>query len=299
MPELVELSEARLPLTLQTQVMDEQGRWGQRELACERPLTLYLNKREIVTLMTLGENPEALVLGYLRNQGLVNALNEVRAIQVDWEVGAAAVVLDALPEDLEDTLAKKTVTTGCGQGSVFGDQMARLETLVLPDWSWQQSCLYRLLDELSEENTTYRNAGGVHACALGTQAGEVLAFCEDIGRHNAVDTLAGRQWLERLPESGQVFYTTGRLTSEMVIKSALMGISVLVSRSGATEMGLRLAQQLGILLIARVRGHSFQVYAGQERLELDAKPKLRPGDQKTRSKKPLINVTSAGQARRN
>ncbi len=298
-PKLPLMSCALTELTVKAAVMDEQGCWQESALACEKPLTIYLNKRELVTLMTLGENPEALVLGYLRNQGLVKSLSEVRAIQVDWEVGAAAVVLEALPEDLEQTLAKKTVTTGCGQGSVFGDQMARLEALQLPDWSWQQSCLYRLLDQLNGENTTYRSAGAVHACALGTVEGEVLAFCEDIGRHNAVDTLAGRLWLEALPEGDQVFYTTGRLTSEMVIKSAQMGISVLVSRSGATEMGWRLAQQLGLLLIARAKGRHFQVYAGQERLELDAKPKLRPGDQKTKSKKPLINVTSAGQARRN
>ncbi|SFX77383.1 formate dehydrogenase accessory sulfurtransferase FdhD [Marinospirillum alkaliphilum] len=274
------MSRARAPLTLTTQVMNEQGEWQDIALACERPLTLYLNKREIVTLMTLGEDPEALALGYLRNQGLVENLADIEAIQVDWEVEAAAIRTSRQVEDLEELLSKRTVTTGCGQGTVFGNQMARLEQLQLPDWTLKQSQVYALLDRLKEHNATYRNAGAVHGCAICTAAGEVLAFCEDIGRHNAVDTLAGHMWLKGLEPEQAIFYTTGRLTSEMVMKTAQMGISVVLSRSGATQMGLEIANRLNLLLLARAKGRHFQAFTAQQRLELDARPALRPGDLK-------------------
>lgn len=266
------LSQAKAPLTLTTQARDETGQWQDVALACERPLTLYLNKRELVTLMTLGEQPEALVLGYLRNQGLVTRLEQVESIQVDWSVSAAAIVTSEQPDDLDARLAKRTVTTGCGQGSVFGDQMERLQNLQLPQWTLRQSQIYQLLDQLKYQNATYRSAGGVHACAICSADGKVLAFCEDIGRHNAVDTLAGQLWLDDLDASDKIFYTTGRLTSEMVIKAAQMGMSVLLSRSGATEMGLQLAKDLGILLLARARGRHFQLFSGFDRLLLDAIP---------------------------
>ncbi|WP_417581463.1 formate dehydrogenase accessory sulfurtransferase FdhD [Nitrincola sp.] len=266
------MTQARASLTRIAQVMDEQGDWREQALACERPLTLYLNKREIVTLMTLGEDPEALVLGYLRNQGLVNRLEDVLAVQVDWEVEAAAVVTSHTPDDIEATLAKRTVTTGCGQGTVFGNQMERLKGLQLSQWTLKQSQIYHLLDSLNQHNDTYKNAGAVHGCAICSAEGEVLSFCEDIGRHNAVDTLAGRLWLEGINSDDKIFYTTGRLTSEMVMKTAQMGISALLSRSGATEMGLQIANELGILMLARAKGRHFLVFSGQTRLELDAKP---------------------------
>lgn len=280
-PKLV-LTQARAPLTRMTQVMDEQGEWREQALACERPLTLYLNKREIVTLMTLGEDPEALVLGYLRNQGLIRQLEDLLAIQVDWDVEAAAVVTTHTPEDMEDTLSRRTVTTGCGQGTVFGNQMERLQDLTLAQWELKQSQVYQLLEALNQHNDTYRNAGAVHGCGICTATGEVLSFCEDIGRHNAVDTLAGRLWLEGIESDDKVFYTTGRLTSEMVIKAAQMGISVLLSRSGATEMGLQLANRLGMLMLARAKGRHFLVYSGQERLLLDARPSPMPRSSKRR-----------------
>lgn len=273
-----QLSQARAPLTLTTRVMNEQGEWQDIALACERPLTLYLNKRELVTLMTLGEDPEALVLGYLRNQGLVENLEDIEAIQVDWEVGAAAVKTSRTVANLEELLSTRTITTGCGQGTVFGNQIARLASLDLPQWPLKQSQIYTLLDNLKTHNATYRNAGAVHGCAVCTADGEVLAFCEDIGRHNAVDTLAGRMWLQGIKPEQAIFYTTGRLTSEMVMKTAQMGISVLLSRSGATQMGLEIAIQLKLLLLARAKGRHFQVFASQQRLELDARPTLRPGD---------------------
>ncbi|SFC49826.1 FdhD protein [Marinospirillum celere] len=275
-----ELSCARAPLTLKTQVMNEQGEWQEQALACERPLTLYLDKRELVTLMTLGEDPEALVLGYLRNQGLVEQLEDILAIQVDWEVEAAAIRTARTAENLEEILSQRTVTTGCGQGTVFGNQMARLEQAELPQWQLKQSQVYKLLQALNDYNATYRNAGAVHGCAVCTAEGEVLAFCEDIGRHNAVDTLAGRLWLEGLNPEQAIFYTTGRLTSEMVMKTAQMGISVLLSRSGATQMGLEIARKLDILMLARAKGKHFQVFSADQRLELDAPPPLRPGDRK-------------------
>ncbi|MBE0505659.1 MAG: formate dehydrogenase accessory sulfurtransferase FdhD [Marinospirillum sp.] len=274
----LQLSQARAPLTLTTRVMNEQGEWQDIALACERPLTLYLNKRELVTLMTLGEDPEALVLGYLRNQGLVENLEDIEAIQVDWEVGAAAVKTSRDVANLEELLSTRTITTGCGQGTVFGNQMARLASLDLPQWPLKQSQIYTLLDNLKTHNATYRNAGAVHGCAVCTADGEVLAFCEDIGRHNAVDTLAGRMWLQGIKPEQAIFYTTGRLTSEMVMKTAQMGISVLLSRSGATQMGLEIAMQLKLLLLARAKGRHFQVFASQQRLDLDARPTLRPGD---------------------
>lgn len=277
------MTQARAPLTRLAQVMDEQGHWREQALACERPLTLYLNKREIVTLMTLGEDPEALVLGYLRNQGLVDRLDDVLAVQVDWEVEAAAVVTSHTPDDIEATLAKRTVTTGCGQGTVFGNQMERLKGLQLHPWTLKQSQIYHLLDKLNQHNDTYKNAGAVHGCAVCSAEGEVLSFCEDIGRHNAVDTLSGRLWLEGINSEDKIFYTTGRLTSEMVMKTAQMGISTLLSRSGATEMGLQIANELGILMLARAKGRHFLVFSGQSRLELDEKPTPQARSKKRRS----------------
>ncbi|MDX1319585.1 MAG: formate dehydrogenase accessory sulfurtransferase FdhD [Oceanospirillum sp.] len=290
------ISQASAELTQTTQVFDEYGQIRDVAIAGERPLTLYLNKREIVTLMTLGAEPEALVLGYLRNQGMVKSFDQIRAVQVDWDVEAAVVVADEIGEELEEKLAHKTVTTGCGQGTQYGALMDDLETIQLPDFKVAQSDIYRLLNALNEYNETYRSAGAVHGCALcalnpdvanpeaeDAQRAEVLAFSEDVGRHNAVDTLAGKQWLSVSPENPtpmhreqMVFYTTGRLTSEMVIKVARMGISVLLSRSGVTAMGLALAKQLGIMLIARAKGQHFMLYQGAERFDWDAPPPVRP-----------------------
>lgn len=290
------ISQASAELTQTTQVFDEYGQIREVAIAGERPLTLYLNKREIVTLMTLGAEPEALVLGYLRNQGMVKSFDQIRAVQVDWDVEAAVVVADEIGDELEEKLAHKTVTTGCGQGTQYGALMDDLETIQLPDFKVAQSDIYRLLKALNDYNETYRSAGAVHGCALCAlnsdatnseaeeeQRAEVLAFSEDVGRHNAVDTLAGKQWLTSTPENPtsmereqMVFYTTGRLTSEMVIKVARMGISVLLSRSGVTAMGLALAKQLGIMLIARAKGQHFMLYEGAERFDWDAPPPVRP-----------------------
>ncbi len=200
------------------------------------------------------------------------------AVHVDWEVEAAAVVTRHLPEDLEERLGHRTVTTGCGQGTVFGRLLDAVPRRPLAETPLRQSTLYALLENLGEHNQTYRSAGAVHGCALCHQA-RVLDFVEDVGRHNAVDTLAGRQWLAEA-DSGQadIFYTTGRLTSEMVLKVAQMGIGVLVSRSGVTQKGVELASRFGVMLIARAKGRHFQAIHAGERLVLDAIPQRRPGD---------------------
>ncbi|MBS9402551.1 formate dehydrogenase accessory sulfurtransferase FdhD [Halomonas sp. TRM85114] len=274
----ISLSQARLPATIEIDVTDEFGQSRRQAIAAERALTLYLNKREIVTLMTLGADPEALVVGYLRNQGLLGERGDLQAVHVDWEVEAAAVVTRRLPEDLEERLGQRTVTTGCGQGTVFGRLLEVASLTALPTTQLRQSVLYRMLDHLGEYNETYRSAGAVHGCALCHQE-TVLDFVEDVGRHNAVDTLAGRQWLaQSASETADIFYTTGRLTSEMVLKVAQMGIAVLVSRSGVTQKGVELAQRFGVLLIARAKGRHFQAIHAEGRLELDAMPARRPGD---------------------
>ncbi|WP_415905806.1 formate dehydrogenase accessory sulfurtransferase FdhD [Neptuniibacter sp. QD48_55] len=262
------ISNASAQLTHEVEAIDEQGNVRQVQIACERPLTIYLNKREIVTLMTLGGDPEALVLGYLRNQGFIHSLSDLKAIQVDWDVEAAAVVTHGEPEGLEEKLQQRTVTSGCGQGTMFGSVMEKLEEVRLPEVTIKQSTVYALLDNLNKHNDTYKNAGAVHGCAI-CEGDQVVSFIEDVGRHNAVDTLAGRMWLQGIDTDNKIFYTTGRLTSEMVIKVAQMGIPVLLSRSGVTQMGLELARELGITMLARAKGKHFLQFSGNASLIRD------------------------------
>lgn len=271
MPDIA-LSHARLPATTLATVVDAFGDTREQAIAAERALTVYLNKREIVTLMSLGDDPEALVVGYLRNQGLLNSAEDLVAVQVDWEVEAAVVITRHLPDDLEERLGSRTVTTGCGQGTVFGKLLDQTAMNPLPDTRLAQSTLYALLANLNSYNETYKSAGAVHGCAL-CQQDQVLDFVEDVGRHNAVDTLAGRQWLKEAESSAaDIFYTTGRLTSEMVLKVAQMGISILVSRSGVTQKGVELAERFGVMLVARAKGKQFQAINAEQRLTLDAIP---------------------------
>ena len=272
-PEL-RLSDAGLDPTHQVDVIDEYGEKSQRSVAGERPLTIYVDKREIVTLMTLGTHPESQVLGYLRNQGFIRELQDISAVQVDWDTDSVAVTTRYGIDNLDTRLNKRTVTTGCGQGTVFGNMMDELDHIRLPQVHLTQSSIYRLLANLNTHNEIYRRAGAVHGCAL-CQRDTPLFFVEDVGRHNAVDAIAGMMWLDELHGEDKVFYTTGRLTSEMVIKIAKMHIPVLLSRSGVTQMGLALAQQLGVILIARARGQHFLVYHGAERIEFDACPARR------------------------
>ena len=261
-------SYAQAPLTEQATVIDELGGERAIQIACERPLTIYLNKREIVTLMTLGADPEALVVGYLKNQGFIEQVEDLTAVQVDWDVESAAVVTRKEPAHLASMLEKRTVTSGCGQGTMFGDLMEKIANVELPVTPVKQSMIYSLLRALSQHNETYKNAGAVHACAV-SDGDYIVSFVEDVGRHNAVDTLAGRLWLQGISPNGKIFYTTGRLTSEMVIKVAQMGISVLLSRSGVTQMGLALAREMGITLLARAKGRHFLIFHGRDTVDLD------------------------------
>ena len=267
MPAL-QLSRARLPATTTIDVMDAYGDTRPQAIAAERALTVYLNKREIVTLMTLGDDPEALVVGYLRNQGLLRNAEDLTAVQVDWDVEAAVIVTRHLPDDLEARLSTRTVTTGCGQGTVFGKLLEQTSLTALPETPLAQSTLYQLLTNLNTYNDTYRSAGAVHGCALCHDT-EPLIFIEDVGRHNAVDAIAGKMWLEGISGNDKIFYTTGRLTSEMVIKVAQMEIPVLLSRSGITKMGLNLARDMNVTLLSRAKNKHFLIYNGAENIEFD------------------------------
>jgi FdhD protein len=261
------LSSSKINLTQEVEVFDERGRASIISIPAERPLTVYVDKRELVTLMTLGANPEALVLGYLRNQRLVRNLNEIKSVQVDWSVDAAAVTTHHGIADIAERTAKKVVTTGCGQGSVYGGLMDEVDTLVLPEQaSLRQSVLYRIVDTIRTQQSVYKQAGSVHGCALFSGDGSLLYFIEDVGRHNAVDSIAGLMWLDGMEGGNKIFYTTGRLTSEMVIKGAQMGIPFLLSRSGTTQMGHMVAEKLDMTLLARCSGKHFLLLSAKRRL---------------------------------
>ena len=339
------LTQAQAPLTCQIDAVNEFGERLVVSIPAERALTVYVDKRELVTLMTLGAHPEWLVLGYLRNQRLVTSVHDIESITVDWDVGAAAVKTRHGIADIEEKTAKRVVTTGCGQGSVFGGLMDEVDQIGLsPDAHISQSQLYSLVNTIRLKETTYKSAGSVHACALFEATAnepDMLLFVEDVGRHNAIDTIAGWMWismaptlpaargslppegaglawggpalaaaartlvashtalpaegtlrlrpgdassvasdgehdatrssasLKRLGSETLVFYTTGRLTSEMVIKSAQMGVAVVVSRSGITQMGHQVAQSVGLCAIGRATNKRFVCYASPQRLHLE------------------------------
>ena len=348
------LTQARAPLTCEIDAVNEYGEQQKVSIPAERALTVYVDKRELVTLMTLGAQPELLVLGYLRNQRLVTQASDIESITVDWEVGAAAVKTRHGIENIVEKTAKRVVTTGCGQGSVFGGLMDEVDQIVLPaDVCITQGQLYELVNTIRLKETTYKSAGSVHACALFALAGatpDMLLFVEDVGRHNAIDTIAGWMAVNMAPTlvasrtalppggaaapadwqsqtrgpgwsgseaptlptacsslppeealrlrpgeagsaapaggdgfptpvaSGLVFYTTGRLTSEMVIKSAQMGVPIVVSRSGITQMGHQIAQAVGLCAIGRATNKRFVCYTSPQRLHLQpelAGPKAR------------------------
>ncbi len=276
MPQKPHLSQTSAPLTQDVTVLDEFGLTRQIQIPAERALTVFVDKRELVTLMTLGASPELLVLGYLRNQRLVDDVADVESVTVDWDVSAAAVKTRSGIEAFDTKTAKRVVTTGCGQGTVFGDLMSDLDRLQLPSASepsarLSQATLYGLLNAMRVQESTYKSAGSVHGCALFKQA-ELLTFVEDVGRHNAVDTIAGWMWMNAVSGGDKIFYTTGRLTSEMVIKAAQMGVPAIVSRSGITQMGLQLAQQLGLCLFGRATNRHFICYSGFERF--DSQPEM-------------------------
>jgi FdhD protein len=266
-----QMTQAGLTPTYPVVALDEHGRRRPVEIAGERPLTLYLDRREIVTLMTLGSYPEALAIGYLRNQYLLDDIRQIKAVQVDWDSEAVAVTSARGTAGESARLDRRTVTTGCGQGTVFGDIMGKLDQIRLPGLKFRQSQLYALLNNLTACNEVYKQAGAVHGCALG-QGSRIVYFVEDVGRHNAVDAVAGLMWLDSLKGGDKIFYTTGRLTSEMVIKVAQMGIPLLLSRSGITRLGLEIGQRVGVTLIGRAKGKHFLVFNGAETIEWDAVP---------------------------
>jgi FdhD protein len=258
------LSNAARPATFEVEAYNERGEMVPTSIAGEHPLTLYVDKREIVTLMTLGHAPEALVIGYLRNQRLVDSIDEVESVQVDWETDSAAIVTKSKKEL---SIGKRTVTSGCGQGTVFGDLMEEVESIQLrKDVLLEDTDLFVLIENVRRYETIYKQAGAVHGCALATLKGEILMFVEDVGRHNAVDAIAGKMWLDGIDGSDKVFYTTGRLTSEMVIKCAQMRIPFLVSRSGLTQMGHSIAKKVGITMLGRASGRHYLAFTGKERL---------------------------------
>jgi FdhD protein len=259
------LTNAARPATFEVEAYNERGEMVPTAIAGEHPLTLYLDKREIVTLMTLGHAPEALAIGYLRNQRLADSIDDIAAVQVDWETDSVAVTTHSKKKI--PSLEKKTVTTGCGQGTVFGDLMEEIDSVKLrEDVRLTDADLFVLLEKVRKHETIYKQAGAVHGCALATTAGEILMFIEDVGRHNAVDAIAGRMWLDDIDGSDKVFYTTGRLTSEMVIKCAQMRIPFLVSRSGLTQMGHAIAKKVGITMLGRASGRHYLAFTGKERL---------------------------------
>ncbi|MGH8768376.1 MAG: formate dehydrogenase accessory sulfurtransferase FdhD [Burkholderiales bacterium] len=259
------LTSASRPLTFTVEARNERGEIEPTSIAGEHPLTLYVDKREIVTLMTLGGAPEALAIGYLRNQRLVNCLEDIKSVQVDWEANAVAVVTRTGLKDAERKMGKRTVTTGCGQGTVFGELMEEIDKVMLPaEAALSEADFFGILESVRKRETIYKQAGAVHGCAL-CKGAEILMFVEDVGRHNAVDAIAGQMWLERIDGGDKVFYTTGRLTSEMVIKCAQMGIPILVSRSGLTQMGYEIAQKVGLTMIGRATGKHYLLFTGEHR----------------------------------
>ncbi len=277
------LTEARAPLTQEIETVNQHGERSLVSIPAERPLTVYVDKRELVTLMTLGARPEWLVLGYLRNQRLVRKVDEVESITVDWDVGSAAVKTRSGIADIAKRTEHRVVTTGCGQGSLFGGLMDELDAVTLPEASITQSQLYAIVNAIRLQESVYKSAGSVHGCAY-FRGQDMLLFVEDVGRHNAIDTIAGWMWMHgaAMPApdalAAPVFYTTGRLTSEMVIKSAQMGVPIVVSRSGITQMGHAIAKQLGLCVIGRATNRHFLCYSAPQRLQLQpelAGPRLR------------------------
>ncbi|MBT3549304.1 MAG: formate dehydrogenase accessory sulfurtransferase FdhD [Gammaproteobacteria bacterium] len=272
-----EITKSDRPKTQIIDVRDEYNEIKSFPITGELPLTIYINKKEIVTLMTLGHYPESLVIGYLRNQGFISSLYDLDSVQVDWDTNSAAVKTVSDINDLDNKLTHKVVTSGCGQGTTFGGIWDDLKNKNLKSKKLKQSSIYKVLKLLHEKNEIYRLSGAVHGCAI-CDENHIIDFVEDVGRHNAVDAIAGNMWLNDISSNNKIFYTTGRLTSEMVIKVAQMNISYLISRSGITEMGLNIAKETGVTLLGRAKGRHFLAYHGSENIDFDAKPEPRSGN---------------------
>jgi len=263
--------------------VDENGNAVSVRVVEERPLTIYLNAREIVTAMTIGDHPEYLALGFLRNQGMLSDTDRVTGVDYDAEVEAVVVRTEA-ETDHEAKLARKTRTSGCAVGTVFGDMMEGLEGLTLPQAELRSSWLYALSHQINRTPSLYLEAGAIHGTVL-CQGDRPLVYMEDVGRHNAVDKVAGWMYRTGTGPADKILYTTGRLTSEMVIKTALMGIPVLASRSGFTAWGVEIANQVGLTLIGRLKGRRFVCLAGEERLLRDTDPGTIPDEARAHRRK--------------
>jgi FdhD protein len=265
---LIAPDPGRAGLTRAVTGIDHTGAAQEVSVVEERPLTIYLNSREIVTAMTIGDYPDYLALGFLRNQGMLADTDIVTGVDYDEEL-QVVVVRTAVVTNHEEKLARKTRTSGCAVGTVFGDMMAGLEDLTLPRCDVRTSDLYALANTINRTPSLYLDAGAIHGTVL-CQGAQPLVYMEDVGRHNAVDKVAGWMFAENVSAGDKTLYTTGRLTSEMVIKTALMGIPVLASRSGFTAWGVEIAQQVGLTLIGRLRGQRFVCLAGDDRVVRDA-----------------------------
>ena len=273
MPAKPILSNSGLAPTHAVVAVDQFGQQRDVRVSGESPLTLKVDNREVVTLMTLGTHPELLALGYLRNQRLIEDIADIESVDVDWDKESVQVTTRSGHgiSNWQEKLSKRTVTTGCGQGTVFSCTLDKLYDKKLPQVQIKQSLLYELLRSITGYNEIYKQAGAVHGCAL-CQGAKILNFVEDVGRHNAADAISGSMWLDGISGEDKIFYTTGRLTSEIVMKVTHMGIPILLSRSGVTHMGLELARDLGVTMIARAKGKAFLVYNGSENIIYDNKP---------------------------
>ena len=270
-------------LTRSVEGVDHDGQPTTISVVEERPLTIFLNGQEIVTAMTIGDYPEYLALGFLRNQGMLLADETVHRVEYDEDLDTVVVRTDG-QTTFEEKLKKKTRTSGCAVGTVFGDMMEGLEKVTLPDIQVRTSDLYALASTINRTPSLYLEAGAIHGTVL-CQGDRPLVYMEDVGRHNAVDKIAGWMFSEGIGPGDKTLYTTGRLTSEMVIKTALMGIPVLASRSGFTAWGVEIARQVGLTLIGRMRGRRFVCLAGEQRLLRDADPDAVPDEDRKHRRK--------------
>ncbi len=259
-------------LTRKVSGIDQEGRAIETAVVMERPLTLFLNGQEIVTMMTIGDHPDYLAIGYLLNQNMLRADDEITAVDYDADL-ETVIVRTVRRTNFERKLRKKTLTSGCAQGTVFGDLMEKFADIRLPeDAVLKTSWLYALSKKINTAPSLYLAAGAIHGCVL-CEADRPLVYMEDVGRHNAIDKIAGYMHRHCVTPAGKIFYTTGRLTSEMVIKTVQMGIPILISRSGFTAWGVDLARQAGLTLIGRAKGKRFVALSGAERIVFDGDPR--------------------------
>lgn len=272
-PRQPRLSHAGLQPVHRLEVFDHRGKPREVSIPGESPLTIKVDGREIITLMTLGTNPEELALGYLYNQRLLQRIEGIEAVEVNWarETVNVSTRQGQGITDLDEKLSRVTVTSGCGQGTLFSCTVDKLYETKMPRVQIRQSTIYGMLKAVARLNRIYRQAGSVHGCGL-CQGERVIMYVEDVGRHNAADSIAGRMWFEGIPGVDKLLYTTGRLTSEILMKAAFMGIPVVVSKSGVTQMGLELARDMGMVVVGRARATRFLVFSGADQMIFDATP---------------------------